>query len=106
MHTLSHAFLVYNHKIPTPARIRQHPPPPLLPTVPLIVLMLLPRQLSFRCFIFCLLVFFVFFSAARGSKVLAVAQFDLRSWMKRASGGKQGHFGNIKTLPCNYNKNT
>lgn len=50
--------------------------------------------------------FLFFFSAARGSKVLAVAQFDLRSWMKRASGGKQGHFGNIKTLPCNYNKNT
>lgn len=41
-----------------------------------------------------------------GSKVLAVVQFDLQLWMKSTSGGKQGHFGNIKTLPCNYNENT
>lgn len=102
-HTRSSSIIIkFQHQ----PELDSTPPPPLLPTVPLIVLMLLPRQLSFRCFIFCLLVFFVFFSAARGSKVLAVAQFDLRSWMKRASGGKQGHFGNIKTLPCNYNKNT
>lgn len=74
MHIWQHSRCTRSHTRSSSIIIKfQHQPeldstPPLLPTVPLIVLMLLPRQLSFRCFIFCLLVFFVFFLSGSGKQ--------------------------------------